>query len=154
MYAQETDLKGCKLVRCAGTDEQCKWLKELGLDEVLNYKKVDLSEALKAAAPDGFDCFFDNVGGEFTPTALKQMKQYGRVALCGDISTYNTLQKEYSPGVDITTVKLPLGVSRMFVLPARESQRRHQLKIQAFSMMQGWRDGRKEKRRWHSGSRR
>ncbi|XP_021341189.1 prostaglandin reductase 1-like [Mizuhopecten yessoensis] len=89
LVGQIAKIKGCKVVGCAGTDDKCKWLKELGFDEVFNYKKVDLSEALKAAAPDGFDCFFDNVGADFAATALKHMKQFGRVSICGQISSYN-----------------------------------------------------------------
>lgn len=53
------------MVGCAGTDDKCQWLRELGFDEVFNYKKVDLAEALKKAAPDGYDCFFDNVSVVF-----------------------------------------------------------------------------------------
>lgn len=35
-------------------------------------------------------CFFlFQVGGQFTANALPHMKDYGRVALCGAISTYN-----------------------------------------------------------------
>jgi len=34
---------------------------DLGFDEVFNYKKVNLDEVMKKAAPDGVDCFFDNV---------------------------------------------------------------------------------------------
>ncbi|XP_069141165.1 prostaglandin reductase 1-like isoform X1 [Argopecten irradians] len=89
LVGQIAKIKGCKVVGCAGTDDKCKWLKELGFDEVFNYKKVDLSEALKAAAPDGFDCFFDNIGADFTATALKHMKLFGRVSICGQISSYN-----------------------------------------------------------------
>ncbi|OWF34999.1 Prostaglandin reductase 1 [Mizuhopecten yessoensis] len=80
---------GCEVVGCAGNDIKCKWLKDLGFDKVFNYNKVCLSDTLKTVAPDGFDCFFDNVGGDFTCTALKHMKQCGRVTICGYISLYN-----------------------------------------------------------------
>lgn len=39
------------------------FLKELGFDEAFNYKTVgSLEEVLKTASPDGYDCFFENVG--------------------------------------------------------------------------------------------
>lgn len=49
------------MIGYAGDDNKCKWLKELGFDCVYNYKKVNLDETLKEAAPDGVDCYFDNV---------------------------------------------------------------------------------------------
>ena len=55
-------LQGCKVIGSAGTDEKCKWLtSELGFDYAFNYKTRDLNEALKESAPNGIDCFFDNV---------------------------------------------------------------------------------------------
>ena len=53
--------QGCKVIGYAGTDEKVKWLKELGFDSAYNYKKVNLSESLKEAAPDGIDVYYDNV---------------------------------------------------------------------------------------------
>jgi prostaglandin reductase 1 len=45
----------------AGSDDKVEWLKELGFDHAFNYKTVDVDEALKNAAPQGVDCYFDNV---------------------------------------------------------------------------------------------
>nr|XP_033782445.1 prostaglandin reductase 1 [Geotrypetes seraphini]XP_033782454.1 prostaglandin reductase 1 [Geotrypetes seraphini]XP_033782464.1 prostaglandin reductase 1 [Geotrypetes seraphini]XP_033782475.1 prostaglandin reductase 1 [Geotrypetes seraphini] len=87
---QIAKIKGCKVVGCAGTDDKVAYLKQIGFDEAFNYKTVSsLEEALKKASPDGYDCYFDNVGGTFSSVALLQMKQYGRIALCGAISLYN-----------------------------------------------------------------
>ena len=50
------------MIGYAGTDDKVKWLKEeLGFDFAFNYKKVDLSESLKEAAPEGVDVYYDNV---------------------------------------------------------------------------------------------
>ena len=50
------------MIGYAGTDDKVKWLKEeLGFDFAFNYKKVDLNESLKEAAPEGIDVYFDNV---------------------------------------------------------------------------------------------
>ena len=52
------------MIGYAGTDDKVKWLKEeLGFDFAFNYKKVDLSESLKEAAPEGVDVYFDVVSG-------------------------------------------------------------------------------------------
>ncbi|GBP37193.1 Prostaglandin reductase 1 [Eumeta japonica] len=50
---------------------------------------VDLASALKEAAPKGVDCYFDNVGGEFSSTVIQHMNEFGRVSCCGSISSYN-----------------------------------------------------------------
>ena len=54
-------LQGLRVVGCAGADEKCKWLNELGFDYVFNYKTADVGKALKEGAPNGVDCYFDNV---------------------------------------------------------------------------------------------
>ncbi|XP_006906162.1 prostaglandin reductase 1 isoform X2 [Pteropus alecto] len=88
---QLAKLKGCKVVGAAGSDEKVAYMKKLGYDVAFNYKTVEsLGETLKKASPDGYDCYFDNVGGEFSNVVISQMKKFGRVAICGAISTYNS----------------------------------------------------------------
>uniref|UniRef100_F7BC73 15-oxoprostaglandin 13-reductase n=1 Tax=Macaca mulatta TaxID=9544 RepID=F7BC73_MACMU len=83
-------IMGCKVVAAAGSDKKVAYLQKLGFDVVFNYKTVEsLEETLKKASPDGYDCYFDNVGGEFSNTVIGQMKKFGRIAICGAISTYN-----------------------------------------------------------------
>ena len=84
---QIAKIKGCYVIGSAGSDDKCRWLKEeLGLDAVINYKKGDLRNALKSAAPRGIDVYFDNVGGEHLNAALPRMNALGRIAVCGMIS--------------------------------------------------------------------
>lgn len=45
-------------------------MKDLGFDFAYNYKKVILDDVLKKSAPDGIDCFFDNVS-KFTSMRMK-----------------------------------------------------------------------------------
>ncbi|MEQ2183900.1 Prostaglandin reductase 1 [Goodea atripinnis] len=62
VVGQIAKIKGCKVVGSAGSDAKVAYLKELGFDEAFNYKTVpSLEEALKKAAPEGYDCFFENV---------------------------------------------------------------------------------------------
>ena len=54
--------KGCRVIGFAGTNDKVKWLEdELGFDRAFNYKECDLKSSLKEAAPNGVDCYFDNV---------------------------------------------------------------------------------------------
>jgi NADPH-dependent curcumin reductase CurA len=87
--AQIAKIKGCYVIGSAGSDDKCRWLKELGLDTVINYKKGELRSALKSAAPRGIDVYFENVGGEHLNAALPRMNAFGRIAVCGMISAYN-----------------------------------------------------------------
>lgn len=90
VVGQIAKLKGCTVVGTAGSDAKIAYLKQIGFDVAFNYKTVDsLEEALKKASPDGYDCYFDNVGGEFSNTVIPQMKAFGRIAICGAISVYN-----------------------------------------------------------------
>ncbi|XP_044142278.1 prostaglandin reductase 1-like isoform X2 [Bufo gargarizans] len=90
VVGQIAKLKGCTVVGSAGSDDKIQYLKEIGFDEAFNYKTVSsLEEALKKASPEGYDCYFDNVGGKSSDAALAQMKDFGRIAVCGAISMYN-----------------------------------------------------------------
>ena len=56
-----------------------------------NYKKIDnLVVHLKEICPEGFDLYFDNVGGDFLESAIFRMKNFGRIIICGRISQMNS----------------------------------------------------------------
>lgn len=107
VVVQIAKIKGCKVIASAGTEEKCVWLKELGADTVFNYKTSKVGEEIKKAAPNGVNCYFDNVGGQFTLEALPHMANRGRIALCGAISSYHedrtklVARSPYDPAVII-----------------------------------------------------
>ncbi len=82
---------GCKVIASTGSDEKVDWLKnELKVDYAFNYKNVEnLVLHFKEVCPDGFDLYFDNVGGNFLESAIFQMKNFGRIVVCGRISQMN-----------------------------------------------------------------
>jgi hypothetical protein len=88
---QLAKLKGCRVIGSAGSDEKVKWLQdECGVDVAINYKTCgDLTAALRKAAPDGVDVYFENVGGDHLQAALAIMNPFGRIAACGMIASYN-----------------------------------------------------------------
>ena len=87
--AQLAKAKGCRVIGVAGGSDKVAWLRELGLDEVIDRHEGNLLRQVRAAAPDGVDVYFDNVGGELLDAALANLAQGARVVICGAISTYN-----------------------------------------------------------------
>lgn len=95
---QIAKLHGCRVVASVGSEEKAAWVRELGADAVINYRSAgDLTAALKAAAPEGLDVYFENVGGAHLEAALNVLKPNGRVALCGMIEQYNASEPPKGP---------------------------------------------------------
>lgn len=87
---QLAKLQGCRAVGIAGGPEKCAYVvDELGFDACIDYKAGNLAADLAAAAPDGIDALFENVGGAGFDAALPLMNPFGRIALCGLIAGYN-----------------------------------------------------------------
>ncbi|XP_077290280.1 prostaglandin reductase 1-like [Arctopsyche grandis] len=88
---QIAKIKGCRVIGFAGSEIKCKWLKDkMGFDYAFNYKTVNADRALKECAPNGVDCYFDNVGGELSSIIFNNMNRFGRISICGAMSIFNT----------------------------------------------------------------
>jgi NADPH-dependent curcumin reductase CurA len=88
---QIAKLKGLRVIGSAGGAGKCALVRELGADAVIDYKSPgSLADKLAAAAPDGIDVYFDNVGGAHLDAALGAARDNARFAMCGMIETYNT----------------------------------------------------------------
>jgi NADPH-dependent curcumin reductase CurA len=86
-----------RVIGSAGSEEKVAYLTgRLGFDAAFNYKSGPVRDQLAQAAPDGIDVYFDNVGGDHLEAAIGALRQGGRAALCGAISSYNAT--EPSPG--------------------------------------------------------
>ncbi|GAB3973866.1 NADP-dependent oxidoreductase [Streptomyces sparsus] len=92
-------LKGAsRVVGSAGSKEKVDLLTgEFGFDAAFNYKDGPVGEQLKAAAPDGIDVYFDNVGGEHLEAAISALHVHGRVTVCGMIGEYNSSEPAAAP---------------------------------------------------------
>src|SRR5712692_9172290 len=98
IVGQIAKIKGCRVVGIAGGKDKCNWLtSELGFDAAVDYKDGAVFKALKAAAPDGIDVYFDNVGGDILEACLSQMNNRGRIACCGAISQYDGAPSAHGP---------------------------------------------------------
>lgn len=98
LVGQIAKLSGCRAVGVAGSQAKCRWLvEELGFDAAVNYKAQPVLEGLKQHCPDGIDVHFENVGGDALDAGLTLMNDFGRVVICGLISTYNTRERVPGP---------------------------------------------------------
>lgn len=99
LVGQLARLKGAKrVIGSAGSAEKVRYLtEELGFDAAFNYKDGPVAEQLAAAAPEGIDVYFDNVGGEHLEAAIGSMNLHGRIAICGMISQYNATEPTPAP---------------------------------------------------------
>ena len=90
VVGQLAKLKGCRVVGIAGGKQKCDYVvNELGFDACVDYKGGNLFRDVKAAAPEGIDGLFENVGGVVMDATLARMNPFGRIALCGLISGYD-----------------------------------------------------------------
>ncbi|KAF5301368.1 hypothetical protein FQA39_LY10766 [Lamprigera yunnana] len=88
---QIAKLKGCKVISITGTDEKGQWLvSELGFDNFINYRTTNVLSALQEYAPEGVNCYFENVGGEISSAVISCLNKFRRISVCGSISVYNS----------------------------------------------------------------
>ncbi len=134
IVGQIAKLKGCRVVGIAGGADKCRWLtSELGFDAAVDYKDGAVFKALKAAAPDGIDVYFDNVGGDILEACLPQMNLNGRIACCGAISQYDGAPSATGPrGVPGLIVVKRLTMQGFIVMDYMKQR------DQALADLQGW----------------
>ena len=92
--------KGCNVIGIAGSNDKCKWLlNEAKINTALNYKQERniFIQEFDAACSDGIDVLFENVGGDLLDLSLTKLNVFSRIALCGLISEYNSIDKSTGP---------------------------------------------------------
>jgi NADPH-dependent curcumin reductase CurA len=99
LVGQIAKIKRCRAIGVAGSDEKIDFIThELGFDGGFNYNDGHNYEAkLKELCPNGVDVYFDNVGGSITDAVMTQINTRARVAVCGQISQYNSDNPEMGP---------------------------------------------------------
>ena len=121
---QIAKMKGCRVVGSVGSDAKAAWLKEeCGVDATINYRTCgSLSRALHAAAPDGVDVYFENVGGDHLQAAINCMNPFGRISACGMISGYNNSEPVPGPNNLMYIVGKKLRIQG-FIISDHEAER-------------------------------
>jgi NADPH-dependent curcumin reductase CurA len=133
LVGQIARLKGAaRVIGSAGSPAKLDRLRELGFDAVFDYHDGPVAQSLAAAAPQGVDVYFDNVGGEHLEAAIGAMRKFGRIAVCGMISAYNDAEPTPGPRNLIQLIGKRLTL-RGFLVGDHED-----LREQFVTEMSGW----------------
>jgi Putative NADP-dependent oxidoreductases len=93
---------GCRVVGIAGSDDKVEMLKsKFGFDDAINYNTAkDIKKSIDVACPNGVDVYFDNVGGDISDSVHANINRFGRIIVCGAISSYNETSVPTGPRVE------------------------------------------------------
>jgi NADPH-dependent curcumin reductase CurA len=94
LVCQLAKRRGLRVIGVAGGAEKCAWaVSALGCDACLDHRAAPdaaaLAARLAAAAPEGVDLYWENVGGPTLAAALSALKTHGRIVVCGMIAWYS-----------------------------------------------------------------
>ncbi|MBB6098175.1 NADPH:quinone reductase-like Zn-dependent oxidoreductase [Deinobacterium chartae] len=85
-------LAGARVIATAGSDEKLQQARELGADEVINYRSEDYGARVKAlTAGQGVDIAIDHTGADNWASSLRALRWGGTLVTCGATSGYEAL---------------------------------------------------------------
>ncbi|MDZ7642876.1 MAG: NADP-dependent oxidoreductase [Woeseiaceae bacterium] len=123
IVGQLAKIHGCRVTGCAGSDEKIDLCTgQFGYDAAFNYRKSDnLPKSIAEICPDGIDVDFENVGGDIFEAVLWNMRNFGRVALCGMISNYNDDKLQPGPRGMMVVIGRRLTIRGFIVTDDRDA---------------------------------
>ncbi len=78
---------GAKIIAATKSEENIRYLKEYGADEVVIYTKENVEDKIKKITHDrGVDVVFESIGTKTWNTSLMMLHPYGRVVIAGTTS--------------------------------------------------------------------
>lgn len=81
-------LGASRVIGTAGGAEKAAWIVDkAGYDAAIDYKNEDLDARLRELCPEGVNAYFDNVGGDMLDTMFLHMAAFGRILICGAMSS-------------------------------------------------------------------
>jgi len=89
---------GCRVIATAGSDEKLAKARDLGADELINYREEDFARRARAlTGKRGVDVVFEHVGGDVFARSIKACASGGRIVTCGATAGF-------TPQIDLTHV--------------------------------------------------
>jgi NADPH-dependent curcumin reductase CurA len=105
-----------RVIGSAGSDAKVAVLTgDYGFDAAFNYRTEPVRRQLRAAAPEGIDLYFDNVGGDHLEAAIGSLRTHGRAVLCGMVAQYNDTEPAPGPNNLMQAVAKRLRLQGMIV---------------------------------------
>ena len=89
---QIAKLFGARVIATTSTDQKSEKLKELGANEVINYRKQSvLNEVRRLTAKRGVDVVFEHVGKSVWDESIRSLTKGGTLVTCGATSGYDAV---------------------------------------------------------------
>jgi NADPH:quinone reductase-like Zn-dependent oxidoreductase len=80
---------GARVYATAGSDEKCARAKELGADEVINYRTHDFTKEIRRlTGKRGVDVILDHIGPDTWDGDIRSLAKGGRLVFCGATSGF------------------------------------------------------------------
>ncbi len=87
---QIAKLFGARVLATASTEEKLEKARELGADEIINYREKDfLAEVKRLTGKRGVDIVFEHVGKMTWEKSIKALTKGGRLVTCGATTGYD-----------------------------------------------------------------
>lgn len=84
LLVQIAKARGCVVYGTAGSDEKLEYLRRLGVDHPINYRREDFAAAVRRLrGTDGLDVVFDSLGGSAVRKGLSLLGAGGRIVCFG-----------------------------------------------------------------------
>jgi len=81
--------KGAKtVIGTCSSDDKVAFLKSLGCDRAINYRKEVLKDVLLKEFPNGVDVVYESVGGDTFDICVNALADHGRLIIIGAIGSY------------------------------------------------------------------
>jgi NADPH-dependent curcumin reductase CurA len=77
----------------------------LGFDACVDHRAENFEALLKAAVPNGIDGLFENVGGKCFDFSARRLNNFGRVAVCGLVASYQGAEDSSLRDLRVVLVK-------------------------------------------------
>lgn len=80
--------RGAYVIAMTSSEDKANYLKKLGADFIINYKKDNIDTVLREKFPNGIDIVWETIGGEIFQKLFRHLSIKGRLIIIGSISSY------------------------------------------------------------------